>query len=426
AEALLRVGRLVGARGDYAESARLLERAYLRALAGRHEEAAARAATDLIIAAGTRQAKYEEGDRWADVAAALAGHGSRRDELLGVLYSTRSNLREREGRYDEALADATRALELEERVFGPDHYTVAETYYHLGSVYYFRAEYPKALESYRRCLAIEEKLAGPENPVLIGARVGMADVYGDSGDHERALEGYQSALALLTQARPNDPDLPMIRNNMGGELQQLDRPKEAIVQYRLALADWQKRIGPGKETVTALSNTGEAELALGQSQEALRDFRDSLAMCEKALGAAHPLCARLTGWIGECERRLGKPAEATSYFARSLLSAEKALGPKHPQLTQPLLGLGRVALSRHAPASAKAPLERALAILGNEPGEGLTAPDLRFALAQALWATGEHERARALATQAREAYALAGAPGKRPFADASAWIATHR
>ncbi|MGZ3440977.1 MAG: tetratricopeptide repeat protein, partial [Polyangia bacterium] len=277
-----------------------------------------------------------------------------------------------------------------------------------------------------RCLAIEEKLAGPENPVLIGARVGMADVYGDSGDHERALEGYQSALALLTQARPNDPDLPMIRNNMGGELQQLDRPKEAIVQYRLALADWQKRIGPGKETVTALSNTGEAELALGQSQEALRDFRDSLAMCEKALGAAHPLCARLTGWIGECERRLGKPAEATSYFARSLLTAEKALGPKHPQLTQPLLGLGRVALSRHAPASAKAPLERALRILGNEPGEGLTAPDLRFALAQALWATGEHERARALATQAREGYALAGAPGKRPFADASAWIATHR
>jgi eukaryotic-like serine/threonine-protein kinase len=426
AEAQLRVGRLIGAKGDYAESARVLERAYLSALAGRHEEAAARAATDLIIAAGTRQAKYEEGDRWAEVALALAGHLSRKDELLGVLYSTRSNLREREGKYDDALADAARALEIEERVFGPEHYTVAETYYHLGSVYYFRADYPKALDSYRRCLAIEEKLAGPDNPVLLGARVGMADVYGDSGDHERALEGYESALALLLRVRPNDPDLPMIRNNMGGELQQLDRPKEAIVQYRLALADWKGRIGPGKETVTALSNTGEAELALGQPQAALRDFQESLAMCEKGLGAAHPLCARATGWVGECERQLGKLGEASSWFARALTAGEKALGPKHPQLTQALLGMGRVALARNAPASATAPLERALQILGNEPGEGLTAPDLRFALAQALWATGDRTRALALATQAREAYALAGAPGKRPFADAGAWIAKHR
>jgi serine/threonine protein kinase len=426
AEALLRTGRLIGDKGDYAESARVLEKAYLSALAGRHEEAAARAATDLVIAAGTRQAKYDEGDRWAQVAEALAGHLSRKDELLGVLYSTRSNLRERQGKYDDALADAERALALEERAFGPDHYAVAETYYHLGSVHYFRAEYPKALEAYRRCLAIEEKIAGPDNPVLLGARVGMADVYGDSGDHERALAGYESALALLVRARPNDPDVPMIRNNMGGELQQLDRPKDAIVQYRLALADWDKRIGPGKEVVTARSNLGEAELALGQPKEALRDFGEGLATCEKSLGAAHPLCARLTGWLGETERRLGKLDAAMAHFTRAVAVGEKALGRKHPQLVQSLLGMGRVELARGAAARAVPPLERGLSILGNEPGEALTAPDLRFTLAQALWATGDRSRAVALATQAREAYGIAGAAGKKEFGEVSAWIAKHR
>ncbi|HEY2743354.1 MAG TPA: serine/threonine-protein kinase [Polyangia bacterium] len=426
AEAELRVGHLVGLKGDYAESARLLERAYLAALAGRHEEAAARAATDLIIAVGTRQAKYADGDRWAEVAEALAGHLSRKDELLGLLYSTRSSLREREGKYDESLADAERALAIEERVLGPEHTAVADTYYHLGSVHYFKAEYPQALDAYRRCLEIEEKLAGPDNPVLIAARVGMADVYGDSGDHERALAGYQSALKLLLSARPSDPDVPMIRNNMGGELQQLDRAKEAIVQYRLALADWRTRIGPGKETVTALSNIGEADLALGQPKEALRDFREGLDMCESTMGAAHPLCARLTGWVGESERRLGKLAEAQATLERAVAGDEKSLGGKHPQLVQPLLALGHVALARGNAAAALAPLERALAILGKEPGEGLSAPDVRFALAQALWATGDRARAVTLATQAREAYGVAGTPGKRPFGEASAWLAKHR
>ena len=425
AEADLRVGHLVGLKGDYAGSARLLERAYLAALAGRHEEAAARAATDLIIAAGTRQAKYADGDRWAEVAEALAGHLTHKDELLGVLYSTRSSLREREGKYDDALADAARALEIEERVLGREHTAVADTYYHLGSVYYFKADYPKALDAYRRCLQLEEKLAGPENPVLIAARVGMADVYGDSGDHERALAGYESALALLVRARPKDPDVPMIRNNMGGELQQLDRAKEAIVQYRLALADWRTRIGPGKETVTALSNIGEAELALAQPKEALRDFREGLTMCESTMSAAHPLCARLTGWVGEAERQLGKFADAEADLTRAVAGDEKSLGPKHPQLVQPLLALGRVALARGQAASAKAPLERALSILGKEPGEGLSAPDARFALAEASWATGDRARAVALATQAREAYGVAGTPGKRPFAEASAWLAKH-
>jgi serine/threonine protein kinase/tetratricopeptide (TPR) repeat protein len=425
AEALLRVGRITGDRGDYAGSAKLLQKAYLSALAGRHEEAATRAATDLIIAAGTRQGKYEEGDRWADVAAALAGRAQRKDELEGVLYSTRSSLREREGKYDESLKDAERALEIEKRVFGPDHYSVAETYYHLGSVHYFRAEHQLALEAYRRCLEIEQRLVGPDHPVLIGAKVGMADVYGDSGDHARALVEYQGALAALERARPHDPDLAMIRNNLGGELQQLDRPKEAVVQYRLALDDWTQRVGPGKETVTALSNIGEAELAMNEPTTALRDFTDGLAMCEQALGAAHPLCARLIGWRGETERRMGRLDAARSDFERSIVAGEKALGPKHPQLTTALLGLGRVELSRNAAARAKAPLERGLAILGNEPGEGLTAPDLKFALAQALWATGDRARAVELATQAREGYSAAGAPGKASVGEVSSWLSRH-
>jgi tetratricopeptide (TPR) repeat protein len=422
AEAQLRVGRLLGDRGDFAQSAVMLHDALVNALAGRDDEAAARAATQLITAIGIRQAHYDEGARWADVAEALAGRLQNKDELLGMFFSSRTTLREREGKYDEALADATRALELDQRVFGPNHYRVAQAYYLLGAVHYFRAEYPESLEAYRKCLEIQSHNVGPDHPDLIDARVGTADVYGDSGDHERALAEYRGALAMLVRARPEDPDIAMIRNNMGGELQQLDRPREAFDQYQLALDDWQKRIGSGKETVTALSNMGEAKIAMGQPEEARGYFDQALEACGPALGPEHHACARLLWGIGETYRVEGRLKEALDDYQRSLAGTEKALGPKHPQLTGPLLGIGRVQLARHQPALAVEALERLLAILGDDPGEGSTRPDAQFALAQALWALGDGASALDHARKARDGYAEAGAPGRKALGEVTGWL----
>jgi serine/threonine protein kinase/tetratricopeptide (TPR) repeat protein len=426
AEAELRVGRLLGDRGDFAGSAHALHRAYVSALAGRDDDAAARSATQMIIAIGSRQAHYEEGERWADVAEALASRMQRKDELLGILYSQRSSLREREGKYDDALEDAKRALEIERRVFGPDDFRVAQTYYELGAIHYFRAEHAEALEAYRKCLEIQSRTVGPDHPVLLGAKVGIADVYGDSGDHARALAEYESVLATMRRVRPEDPDIPMIQNNLGGELQQLDRPEEAFQQYQLAFEDWRKRIGPGKETITALSNMGEAKLAMGAPEEALRYYDQGLEMCGVSLGREHPDCARLLWGVGESYRVLGKTNEALSSYERSLALAEKALGPKHPQLTGPLLGLARIDLARQAPGKAKEALERVLAILGDEPGEGLTLPDARFLLAQADWSLGDRAGALDLAAKAREGYEAAGAPGRRALALLAPWSEAHR
>ncbi len=424
AEAEIVMGLLLGDHGDFAEAAAAFNRAFVSALAGRDDEKAAVAANDMMIAAGVRQARYEEGDHWAEVAFALAGRVQEK-KLLGLAYTTRSGLREHEGKYQEALDDAKLGLEILTRIFGPDDYRIAETYYRLGAIHYFRAEYPEALEGYRKCLEIEARSVGPDHPSLLGARVGIADVYGDSGDHQRALDEYQSALAAIRRVRPEDPDIPMIRNNLGGELQQLDRPKEAFEQYELAFADWQKRIGPGKETITALSNMAEAKVAMKEPDAALRYYRQALDMCTASLDPAHPTCSRVLWGIGESYRLLGKPAEALDYYKRSLVLEEKSLGPKHPHLTGPLLGIGRVELERHALPSAKEALERALAILGDEPGEGLTLPDARFVLAQTVWSMGDKARAIELAGKARDGYASAGAPGRRALAEATAWLEAH-
>jgi serine/threonine protein kinase/tetratricopeptide (TPR) repeat protein len=425
-EAEVTVGEIQGDQGAYADAARTLEDAYVSALGGKDDTAAARAAKDLILAQGARQAHYDDGERWANVALALAGRLAQKDQLLGEVYSERSNLREREGKYEDALKDATQALDLELRAFGADDFRVASVYYHLGAIHYYRAEHAEALEAYRKSLDILGRTSGPDHPALLGARVGIADVYGDSGDHKRALAEYESALATMQRVRPNDPDLPMIRNNMGGELQQLGRPAEAFAQYKLAFDDWHARIGPGKEAITALSNMGEAKNAMSQPDEARRYYDQGLAMCRVTLGVEHHDCARLLWGVGESYRLMGKPSEAMDAYERSLALTEKALGPEHPQLTGPLLGMARIDVLRSAPAKAKVALDRLLSILGDEPGEGLTAPDARFLLAQAHWAMGERVHAGELAAKAREGYEAAGEAGREGVREVDAWRASHR
>ena len=73
------------------------------------------------------------------------------------------------------------------------------------------------------------------------------------------------------------------------------------------------------------------------------------------------------------------------------------------------------------PFCAIAPLERAFRIREAKETDPARRADTSFALARALWeANREHERARALAASARDAYARASMPSKR--ADVDAWL----
>jgi serine/threonine protein kinase/tetratricopeptide (TPR) repeat protein len=383
AEAQLRLGQLLGDHGDWADAAGALHRALVAGLAGHDDETAGWAASDLVQAIGVRQAHYEDGDRWADLAVALAGRLRARDELLGDIYRKRAEVRERQSKYDEALADAKRALELEERALGPDHLTVAGTYHRLGNIYFQRAQYPEALDAFNRSLAIRQRALGPDHPELLKTFIGMANVYGDSGDHERALADYQRALDGLRRTQPDDPDIPMIANNMGDEMIAFGRPAEALESYRTAEVDFRKRVGPSLDTTLALMNMGDALRALNRPEEALRTYARAEAEGVRVLGAEHQVCGQIQVGIGEADLRLRRLDEAATHFRRALTVGEKALGPTHPRLAEPLLGLGRIALARHDAASARAPLERALAIREAQPGDGVELAEIRTALAQA-------------------------------------------
>jgi serine/threonine-protein kinase len=423
AEAQLELGQLLDEHGDYAEATEASHQALAAALEARADQTAARAAIDLTRTIGARQSRFADGDGWAVIAEAMAKRVHRSDALWGLYYSSRSLLRNAEARYDDALADALRALDIERRVFGEDHYSVAEAYCSLGHIQLYRAHHEEAFEAYRHCQAIQQRTLGPEHPALISTMIGIADVYGDSGQHERAIAEYRRALGILERVQPGHPYLASVYNGLGTEVAALGKTQEAFDYVARALAAQRRHNGPSDGDIVELNNLGELKLEMNDAATAMRYFDEALALAERVHNGR--MVAMTVGNEGEALLKLNRPAEALAYCERAVREYERALDPKHPLLAVPLWRMGTIELGRHAWTRARVPLERALAIREAQPADGLELADIRFSLAQALWPSGERDRAVDLATRARDAYARAGATRSEELGETTAWMARH-
>jgi serine/threonine protein kinase/Tfp pilus assembly protein PilF len=424
AEAEMRLGEVLEDRGEFAEAAKALHRAWVAGLSGHHDTVSAWVATDLVRALGVSQGKYEEGDRWADTAEALIKRLEHQGNVLGALYANRSELRKEESRYPDAVKDGKRGVELLSAELGPDHQAVAEIWNTLGNIYRDQQQFPEALDAYRHALAIWMRLGGPDHPKSLASQNGVADVYGDSGQHDTALLEYQRVLTALLRVDPGSANVANIRNNMGTELMALGKPRQALEQYNLALVDWQKRVGPSTEVVTGLNNMGSASLALDQLDDAEKYFGDALAMSDKVLGPTNLYSGVVLQGLGETRLRHGKRDQAKADYKRSQGIIEKVLDPKNPRLVATFLGLGRVELDAHNPAGARAPLEQGLAIAQAQPEDGRELAQVKVALAEALW-PADRKRSHDLAAQARDALSKLGPRAHRDLAEVTAWLAKH-
>ena len=119
------MGRLQGVSGDFKSAEKTFGQSVVAALAGRNDEALARAWVYLISVA-EETGRYERGHEAAGYAAAVLERLENADELRAALFTVLGALLIKEGKYTEALEHSQRAREIWQRVFGPEHPNVAD------------------------------------------------------------------------------------------------------------------------------------------------------------------------------------------------------------------------------------------------------------------------------------------------------------
>ena len=153
-----------------------------------------------------------------------------------------------EGRHEEAIAEYTKAIEL-----NPDNST---TYNRRGFAYDDLCQYEKAIEDYNKAIEL--------NPGYAVAYNNRGFAYKNLEQYERAIEDYSKAIEL-------DPSYARAYNNRG-------RAYTNLKQYEKAIEDYNKAIELDSDYAIAYSNRGVAYNDLKQYEKAIEDYNRAIEL----------------------------------------------------------------------------------------------------------------------------------------------------
>ncbi|MFP2908770.1 tetratricopeptide repeat protein, partial [Pyxidicoccus sp. 3LFB2] len=428
AEALLALGWLESRLGQNTTADETWSQAVLAALAGRHDEVAVRAATELVYVNGYELGQYPKARAWAAQARALLERLGPQEELEAQLSSNVGLLAFSEGRIPEALEHYQHALRLRERVLGPDHLQTSKVLNNLGLLHQRRGAPKEAVPLYERVLAIQRARLGPDHPAQATTLINL-------GDALRALEGPDAALPLFTQALELrlrtvgelHPLTLRLYNDLGRLHMQRGDFTEARKAHARALELCARAFGEEhSEYALALREVAALEHRQGRLDEALALFTRVLLLQERLLGTAASLTLRTREDRAVVLLAAGQAREALSELEGVLARREAAGGPQQARLVSTLLELGRAHLTLRQPQLARAVLERGLAIARPLGWSPVRLAELEFELARSLWDSGaSREQDHALAATALAAFEAAG-PSRQAEARAVArWRELH-
>ena len=423
AAALHLEGLLRDALGEYAASEAALLQAVITADGGSDDDLRAAAMIDLARAVGLRQARFDEGLRHAELARGGVQRLADGAPLTARLELRLAEISLQRGDFAAAGPHVEAAIELHAQLYGEDSTVFAAALDLRASLLFLRAEYAAALAEYRRVEAIYGRAYGPQHPSLgkVLNNIGAAQL--SLLDYAAAGQTYGRALAILRAGHGDDhPSLATVYTNLGLIALGEGQFARAIEEFERALAIYTMSLPASHPSIgDCLMDLGEGYLLAGRHAEAIASFERALAAAVQGFGAGHERSTRALARLGAAQLRAGRDAEAMLSFRRAL--AEQR-GEPGPALGLVRAGIGGVQLQAGELAPAIDELEAALVLLGSAslPHE---LAEVQFTLAQALWARGPADaaRARGLAGEAQANFLGSGAAYGERQAEIAAWLA---
>jgi TonB family protein len=150
-----------------------------------------------------------------------------------------------EGKMDEALPLAKRALEIREKALGSDHELVAMSLKNLASIYFALKKFDEASNSYQKCLSIYEKKFGENDPKILEILDTLTWSSYGSGDVRKAERCLQRALAIREKMfGPESKEVGITLYALGQFHHKLGNSGKAVEFYRRAIPITVKTLGP--------------------------------------------------------------------------------------------------------------------------------------------------------------------------------------
>ena len=308
-----------------------------------------------------------------------------------------------QGKYQEAIPIAERAVEVSKRVRGPEQPETVEALNNLGLLFQRIGDYAKAEPLYQEALRIRQKVLGPEHPDTATSLDNLADLYRDMNEYAKAEPLYQEALRIRQKVLGTEhPDTATSLNNLAELYEDMGEYAKAEPLLQEALRIRQKVLGPEHpDTALSLNNLAALYDVMGKYAKAEPLFKEVLRIRQKVLGPEHPDTAVSLYNLGVLYEMVGEYPKAEPLLQEALRIFQKVLGPEHSDTANSLNSLAELYQAMGEYAKAEPLLQEVLRIrqkvLG--PEHPSTANSLNN-LAGLYYSMGEYGKAEALYQQA--------------------------
>jgi tetratricopeptide (TPR) repeat protein/predicted Ser/Thr protein kinase len=210
-----------------------------------------------------------------------------RGDMEAMVLANLGNLEKRAGNLPAAVEHHAAALALRESLLGPDALEVADSVGDIGSLYRKMKRFDDARAQYDRELSIRSRAVGAQHPSMARVRLHRANLALDEGAFVRAREELDEGLRVIAAATLNDNAAAMTYVSLG-KLEASENDHDAAIR---ALREGIRRIEAMSKNPAAL---GGARLMLAQSLWAMGkhgEARNALSAARVELRRAGPAVA---------------------------------------------------------------------------------------------------------------------------------------
>jgi tetratricopeptide (TPR) repeat protein len=207
----------------------------------------------------------------------------------------------------------------------------------LGLAIYQQGRYPEAEQAFTRALSMQQQLFGESDPVLAKTLNNLALVQRSRGLTLHARGTLQRALEIENRAPGVDARLlAATAGALGAVYFDLEQYAAAEKLFRQALA-WLESAGDEAGRAATLTCLARFESGRKNFANAEALLSEALSVRERLLGPDHPKTAETRNHLAQVYSLEAKNAEAEATFRRAIESLERSGGSGSPQLANPLL-----------------------------------------------------------------------------------------
>jgi serine/threonine protein kinase/tetratricopeptide (TPR) repeat protein len=239
---------------------------------------------------------------------------------------------EKQGKYAEAEALQNQTIEAMRRVLGPEHPDTLKATNGLATVYMDQAKYAQAEAIYTQNLEIERRVLGPENSQTLRGMHSLGAVYLYEGKYAQAEPFYSRTVEIERRVLgPEHPNTLLGINNLATLYQSEGKYAQAEVLFSQILEIYSRISGPEHpDTLLVMNGLAGTFTAEGKYAQAEALYSKTAEIQGRVLGHEHPSTLSSRYSLGQTYFYEGKYEQAEALLTQTFEIRRRVLGAEHP------------------------------------------------------------------------------------------------